>query len=94
MGALASLNRKSKHCSCDQTVESIVQLLTETPRLAPSVLQVYLHEIASKRRQGFTGSIGFASAISGCMLGVLVVMVLEVLLNPQQVRDFSLKTKY
>jgi hypothetical protein len=48
---------------------------------------VYLHEIASKKRQGFTGSIGFASAMFGCMLGVLVVLVLELVLTPTQVRQ-------
>jgi hypothetical protein len=51
--------------------------------------QVYLHEIASKRHKGFTGSIGFASAISGCMLGVLAVLVLEVALSPAQMLQFG-----
>lgn len=46
---------------------------------------MYLHEIASQKRKGFTGSIGFASAISGCMLGVLVVLILESALTTQQV---------
>jgi hypothetical protein len=50
--------------------------------------QVYLHEIASTRRKGFTGSIGFASAISGCILGVLVVLVLELVLSTEQVGGF------
>lgn len=48
-------------------------------------LQVYLHEIAEQHRQGFLSSIGFASAISGCMLGVLVVLILELIFSPSQV---------
>lgn len=51
--------------------------------------QVYLHEIASRRSKGLCGSIGFASAISGCMLGVLVVLVLEAALSPTQMMVFG-----
>jgi hypothetical protein len=42
---------------------------------------VYLHEIGPCSRQGFTGAIGFASATSGCMLGVLVVVIVEAIFN-------------
>lgn len=43
---------------------------------------VYLHEIAPANKKGLVGSIGFASAMSGCMLGVLAVVIVEATFNP------------
>jgi H+/Cl- antiporter ClcA len=43
---------------------------------------VYLHEIAPARAKGLVGSIGFASAMVGCMLGVLIVVIVEAIFSP------------
>jgi MFS family permease len=43
---------------------------------------VYLHEIAPAKAKGFVGSIGFASAMVGCMLGVLIVVIVEAIFTP------------
>jgi hypothetical protein len=43
---------------------------------------VYLHEVAPGRAKGLVGSIGFASAMVGCMLGVLAVVIVEAIFSP------------
>uniref|UniRef100_A0A383VN35 Major facilitator superfamily (MFS) profile domain-containing protein n=1 Tax=Tetradesmus obliquus TaxID=3088 RepID=A0A383VN35_TETOB len=43
---------------------------------------VYLHEIAPAKAKGLVGSIGFASAMVGCMLGVLIVVIVEAIFSP------------
>jgi hypothetical protein len=48
---------------------------------------VYLHEIAPARAKGLVGSIGFASAMVGCMLGVLVVVIVEAIFTPGEERS-------
>jgi hypothetical protein len=47
---------------------------------------VYLHEIAPARAKGLVGSIGVASAMVGCMLGVLVVVIMEAIFTPGEER--------
>eukprot|EP00775_Hariotina_reticulata_P009249 gene9249-9415_t len=50
---------------------------------------VYLHEIGPRSRQGFTGAIGFAAAMVGCLLGVLVVVIVEAIFNKDQMLLFG-----
>ncbi|WIA40965.1 hypothetical protein OEZ86_004615 [Tetradesmus obliquus] len=50
---------------------------------------VYLHEIAPAKAKGLVGSIGFASAMVGCMLGVLVVVIVEAIFSPAQMLIFG-----
>lgn len=39
--------------------------------------QVYLSELAPKHRQGLVGALGFVAAMTGCGLGVVMVMIVE-----------------
>ncbi|WIA20646.1 hypothetical protein OEZ85_005024 [Tetradesmus obliquus] len=50
---------------------------------------VYLHEIAPAKAKGLVGSIGFASAMVGCMLGVLIVVIVEAIFSPAQMLIFG-----
>uniref|UniRef100_A0A383VPF9 Major facilitator superfamily (MFS) profile domain-containing protein n=1 Tax=Tetradesmus obliquus TaxID=3088 RepID=A0A383VPF9_TETOB len=50
---------------------------------------VYLHEIAPAKAKGLVGSIGVASAMVGCMLGVLVVVIVEAIFGPGQMLLFG-----
>eukprot|EP00882_Tetradesmus_deserticola_P006784 GHRQ01007142.1.p1 GENE.GHRQ01007142.1~~GHRQ01007142.1.p1 ORF type:complete len:279 (+),score=79.58 GHRQ01007142.1:235-1071(+) len=50
---------------------------------------VYLHEIAPAKAKGIVGSLGFASAMVGCMLGVLVVVIMEAIFTPAQMLHFG-----
>lgn len=45
---------------------------------------VYLHEIAPSNMKGMVGSLGFVSAMFGCMMGVLMVVVMEAIFNPSK----------
>eukprot|EP00878_Enallax_costatus_P017013 GHUV01017861.1.p1 GENE.GHUV01017861.1~~GHUV01017861.1.p1 ORF type:complete len:573 (+),score=108.97 GHUV01017861.1:493-2211(+) len=50
---------------------------------------VYLHEIAPDDMQGMIGSLGFVSAMFGCMTGVLIVVIMEAIFNTSQMLVFG-----
>jgi hypothetical protein len=43
---------------------------------------VYLYEMGPNRVKGLIGSIGVASAMVGCMMGVLAVVIMEAIFSP------------